>query len=69
MTQFYSADVINQLWGPFVNLVGDGGYAAWTISDWFVMKYSNLAIYVLIATLFVLGMFVDLPEHGGEHRE
>lgn len=45
-----------------MNLVRDGGYAAWTIGDWFVMKYSNVAIYGLIAMLFVLGMFIELPD-------
>lgn len=62
LTQFYSAVVVNQLWGPVVNLVGDGGYAAWSIGDWFVMKYSNIAIYVLIAVVFVVGMFIDIPD-------
>ena len=45
-----------------MNLVRDGGYAAWTFSDWFVMKYANLAMYAVIAVLFVLGMVIDIPE-------
>ena len=69
LTQFYSPDVIKQFWGPVVNLVRDGGYAAWTIGDWFVMKYANVAIYLLIAALFIVGMVIDLPERRGDHHE
>jgi hypothetical protein len=54
--------VIDQLWGPMINLVGDGSYLAWTIGDWFLVKWGNLAMFVLIAVLFLAGMFIDLPE-------
>ena len=54
--------MINQLWGPLINLVGDGGYLAWTIGDWFLMKWGNIAMFVLIAILFFAGMFIQLPE-------
>lgn len=54
--------MIHQLWGPLANLVGDGSYRALTVGDWFAMKYANLAVYLLIAALFVVGMFVGLPE-------
>jgi len=54
--------VINQLWGPLIDLVGDGGYRAWTIGDWFVMKYGNLVLFIIIAVLFLAGMFINLPE-------
>jgi hypothetical protein len=54
--------VINQIWGPLINLVGDGGYVAWTIGDWFLMKWGNIAMFVLIAILFFAGMFINLPE-------
>ena len=54
--------MINQMWGPFVDLTGDGGYQAATMGDWFVMKYANIVMFVAVATLFVVGMFVHLPE-------
>lgn len=54
--------MIHQLWGPLVNLVGDGGYAALTVGSWFVMKFANVVMYLLIAVLFVGGMFTNLPE-------
>ena len=57
--------MINQLWGPLINLVGDGGYRAWTIGGWFVMKYANLVLFILIAVLFLGGMFINLPEKKG----
>ena len=54
--------MINQLWGPLVDLVGDGGYSAWTIGDWFVMKYANIIVYVVIAVLFIAAMFINIPD-------
>lgn len=53
--------MIQQLLGPVVNLVGRGGYGAWTIGSWFFLKYSNLVILVLVALLFLLGVFLQLP--------
>ena len=58
--------MIHQLWGPVVNLVGDGGYQALTLGGWFVMKYANVLMYVAIAVLFTASMLLHLPEHGGE---
>ena len=58
--------MIHQLWGPLVNLVGDGGYRALTAGDWFVMKYANVLMYVAVAVLFTASMFLHLPEHGTE---
>lgn len=61
--------MIHQLWGPFINLVGNGGYRALTIGGWFVMKYSNIVMYLIIAALFVAGLFVGLPEReAGRHE-
>jgi hypothetical protein len=54
--------MINQLWGPFINLVGDGSYAAWTFGDWVTLKYGNLVIFTLISVLFVGGTFINLPQ-------
>lgn len=51
-----------------MDLVRHGGYAAWTIGDWFVMKYANVAIYLLIAVLFIAGMLIDLPGRGDQHE-
>jgi len=58
--------VINQLWGPLVDLVGDGGYQAWTIGDWFVMKYANIIMYALIAVLFLAAMFINIPDRSAK---
>lgn len=54
--------MIDQLWGPLINLTGDGGYLAWTIGGWFVMKYANIVMFIIIAVLFLGGMFINLPE-------
>ena len=47
-------------------MVGDGGYQALTFGSWFVMKYSNVLMYVAVAVLFTASMILHLPEHGGE---
>ena len=60
--------MINQLWGPLIDLVGDGGYKALTIGDWFLMKYANIVMYVIIAALFLGGMFINLPERKKETK-
>jgi len=62
--------MIHQLWGPLFDLVGDGGYNAWTFS-WFFFKVANLIEMILVVLIFVAGMFINLP--GGkteaeEHR-
>jgi hypothetical protein len=57
------AVVIDQLWGPVVNLVGDGGYSAWTVGTWLVVKGANLIMYAVIAVVFLLGAFINIPEH------
>jgi hypothetical protein len=54
--------VINQLWGPLFDLSRGGGFKAWTISDWFTMKYANLALYALIAIVFLVAMFINIPD-------
>lgn len=60
--------MIRQVWGPLVDLVGAGGYRAFTVGDWFLMKYANLLVYLVIAGLFVVGMFVPLPERKDRGR-
>ncbi|MHB8244258.1 MAG: hypothetical protein ACYDGN_02735 [Acidimicrobiales bacterium] len=52
-----------QLFGSLVNLVGNGGFRAWTFGDWFLMKYGNIVMVVLVAGLFLVGLVVNLPEH------
>ena len=52
--------MIIQLWGPVFDLIGDGGFKAFTFS-WFTLKYANVIEMVLVVLLFVLGMFVNLP--------
>jgi hypothetical protein len=55
--------MIVQLWGPVFDLVGDGGFKAFTFS-WFTLKYGNVIEMILVVLIFVVGMFINLP--GGE---
>ena len=63
------AVVINQLFGPVVNLVGDGGYSAWTVGTWLVVKGANVVLYGVVALVFLLGAFINSPEHHQDHGE
>lgn len=56
-----TAEVIHQILGPVLNLVGDGGFRAWTIGSWFFLKYSNLVVMSLVGLLFLIGVFLQLP--------
>jgi hypothetical protein len=63
--------MINQLWGPVYDLVGNGGFNAWTFS-WFTLKYANVIEMILVVLIFVAGMFINLPtrkvQTGKHHR-
>jgi hypothetical protein len=63
--------MINQLWGPVFDLVGNGGFNAWTFS-WFTLKYANVIEMILVVLIFVAGMFINLPtgrvRTGKHHR-
>ena len=52
--------MIIQLWGPVFDLIGEGGFKAFTFS-WFTLKYANVIEMALVVLLFVVGMFVNLP--------
>jgi hypothetical protein len=52
--------MINQLWGPVFDLMGDGGFHATTFS-WFTLKIGNLIEVILVALVFTAGLFVKLP--------
>jgi len=52
--------MIHQLWGPLFDLVGDGGFTAWTFS-WFFLKIGNVIEMILVVLIFVVGMFINLP--------
>lgn len=54
--------MINQLLGPVFNLIGDGGFGAWRIGTWFVLKYANLVMFVVVAALFGLGLVLNFPD-------
>ena len=58
--------MIHQLWGPVFDLVGDGGYNAFTFS-WFFLKVANVIEMILVVVIFVAGMFINLP--GGKHGD
>jgi hypothetical protein len=58
--------MINQLWGPVWDLVGNGGFKAFSHA-WLFIKAANLVEVVLVVVLFVGGMFVHLP--GGRVKE
>ena len=62
--------MIVQLWGPVFDLVGDGGFKAFTFS-WFTLKYGNVIEMILVVLIFVVGMFNNLPggkAETGEHK-
>jgi hypothetical protein len=52
--------MIVQLWGPVFDLVGDGGFKAFTFS-WFTLKYGNVIEMILVVLIFIVGMFINLP--------
>jgi len=52
--------MIVQLWGPVFDLVGNGGFKAFTFS-WFTLKYGNVIEMILVVLIFVVGMFINLP--------
>jgi len=52
--------MIVQLWGPVFDLVGDGGFKAFTFS-WFTLKYGNVIEMILVVLILVVGMFINLP--------
>ena len=57
--------MIVQLWGPVFDLVGDGGFKAFTFS-WFTLKYGNVIEMILVVLIFVVGMFINLPSKKAE---
>jgi hypothetical protein len=57
--------MIVQLWGPVFDLVGDGGFKAFTFS-WFTLKYGNVIEMILVVLIFVVGMFINLPSRKAE---
>ena len=57
--------MIVQLWGPVFDLVGDGGFKAFTFS-WFTLKYGNVIEIILVVLIFVAGMFINLPSGKAE---
>jgi len=60
--------MIHQLWGPVFDLVGNGGFTAWTFS-WFTLKIGNVIEMILVVLIFVVGMFINLPGGKPETRE
>ena len=52
--------MIVQLWGPVFDLVGDGGFKAFTFS-WFTLKYGNDIEMILVVLIVLAGMFINLP--------
>jgi hypothetical protein len=60
--------MIDQLWGPVFDLVGDGGFSA-AVFSWFTLKVGNIIEMVLVVLLFVVGMFVNLPGGKAETSE
>jgi hypothetical protein len=57
--------MIVQLWGPVFDLVGDGGFKAFTFS-WFTLKYGNVIEMILVVLIFLVGMFINLPSGRAE---
>lgn len=59
--------MIHQLWDPLFDLVGNGGYNAFTFS-WFFLKVANVIEMILVVVIFVAGMFINLPGGKTETR-
>jgi len=59
--------VIHQLWGPFFDLVGNGGFASVSFG-WVLIKIPNLIEIILVVVLFVAGMFINLPDRTRRRR-
>ena len=53
--------MLNQLWGPFFDLVGNGGFSSVSFG-WVLIKIPNLIEIILVVVLFVAGMFINLPD-------
>ena len=53
------------MWGPVFDLVGDGGFKAFTFS-WFTLKYGNVIEMILVVLIFLAGMFINLPSGKAE---
>jgi hypothetical protein len=60
--------VIQQLWGPVWDLVGDGGFASVSLG-WVLIKIPNLIEIILVVVLFVAGMFINLPDRSAAGRK
>ena len=52
--------MLNQLFGPVFDLVGHGGFNAFTFS-WFTLKVANVIEMILVVLMFLIGMFINLP--------
>jgi len=52
--------MLNQLFGPVFDLVGHGGFNAFTFS-WFTLKVANVVEMILVVLMFLVGMFINLP--------
>lgn len=52
--------MIVQLFGPVFDLVGYGGFNAFTFS-WFTLKVANVIEIILVVLIFLAGMFINLP--------
>src|SRR5271165_821316 len=53
--------VLHQLWGPFFDLVGNGGFSSVSFG-WVLIKIPNLIEIILVVVLFVAGLFINLPD-------
>ncbi|MEY9848681.1 hypothetical protein [Streptacidiphilus sp. MAP5-3] len=60
--------MLNQLWGPVFDLVGEGGFHAATFS-WFTLKAANLVEMGLVVLIFIAGLFIKLPGGKAESPE
>ena len=53
--------VIHQLWGPFFDLLGNGGFNSVSFG-WVLIKIPNLIEIILVVVLFIAGLFINLPD-------
>jgi hypothetical protein len=59
--------VINQLWGPFFDLTGNGGFAS-VSAGWVLIKNSNLIEIILVVALFAAGLLIRFPDRSARPR-
>ena len=59
--------MIHQLWGPFFDLMGNGGFSSVSFG-WVLIKIPNLIEIILVVLLFLAGAFINLPDRASRGK-